>query len=123
MVRGHWINESMMLSGAVLAGLVALIGSQQPANGGVGAAPAPRVLSSASGTQGEARNGRFVILDPRTTFHVPADTKIIVSFQWVGTPGKHHLTGTWKGPGGVTSTSSFDYVAADRDLAATGRSQ
>jgi len=106
----------MMLSGAMLAGLVALIGPQQPPNGGVGVAPAPRVLSSASGTQGEARNGRFVILDPRTTFHVPADTKIIVSFQWVGTPGKHHLTGTWKGPGGVTSTSSFDYVAPDREF-------
>jgi hypothetical protein len=74
------------------------------------------VLSSASGTAGEARNGRFVILDPRTTFHVPADTKIIVSFQWVGTPGKHHLTGIWKGPGGVTSTSSFDYVAPDREF-------
>ena len=100
----------------VLATLLSVGTLQQPESGGVGVAAAPRVLSIASGTQGEARNGRFVILDPRTTFHVPPDAKVIVSFQWLGVPGKHHMTGTWKGPGDASTTSSFDYQAQDREF-------
>ncbi len=60
--------------------------------------------------------GGDVILDPKTTFHVPEDQKVIVSFQWLGAAGKHHMTGTWKGPGGTSSTSGFDYVAQDREF-------
>jgi hypothetical protein len=106
----------MMIEAVVLAALCSIADVQVPESGGVGVAAAPRVLSSASGTQGEVRNGRFVILDPRTTFHVPPDAKVIVSFQWLGLPGKHHMTGTWKGPGGMGSTSSFDYHAQDREF-------
>jgi hypothetical protein len=87
-----------------------------------GTAQAPvsslRVVSSASGSTGEVREGRYVILDPRTTFRVPGDTKVVVSFQWIGTPGKHHFQGIWRGPGDVSSSSGFDYVAATREFGA-----
>jgi len=86
-------------------------------------APAPtastiRMVSVASGTRGEERSGRFVLLDPRNTFKVPDDTQIIVSFEWLGTPGKHQLSGTWKGPGGLSVTSAFEYVAPGREFSA-----
>jgi hypothetical protein len=64
----------------------------------------PRVLSHESGTRGEERGGRYVILDPRTTFRVPPDTTILVAFQWLGTPGKHRLTGCGKLPTASNST-------------------
>jgi hypothetical protein len=104
----------------VLAGLA--LCPERAAQASQAAAPAPapavRVLSTASGTQGAAHNGQYVILDPRTTFRIPADTKVVVSFQWLGVPGKHQLAGAWKGPGGLSVNSAFEYVAQNREFSA-----
>lgn len=85
-----------------------------------GAAPSSpyRVLHSTSGTQGEIRNGRYVVLDPRTHFQVPRDTQIIVYFSWLGPPGAHKLSGTWRGPRDTSTTTEFDYTASDRQFGA-----
>jgi len=77
-----------------------------------------RVLSTTSGSQGEERAGRYVILDPRNTFQVPSDRQVVISFQWLGSPGKHQIAGTWKGPGGLSVGSQFEYVAAEREFSA-----
>jgi hypothetical protein len=81
-------------------------------------ASALRVLSTTSGSQGEERAGRYVILDPRNTFKVPSDNQVVVSFEWLGSPGKHQIAGTWKGPGGLSVSSQFEYVAASREFSA-----
>jgi hypothetical protein len=49
---------------ALLLSLVAS-SAQVPAESGGTSASSVRVLSVASGTKGEARGGRYVILDPR----------------------------------------------------------
>ncbi len=81
-------------------------------------APSVRTVSTASGSKGEVRNGKFVLFDPRTTFRLPEDTKVIVTFQWLGTTGKHHLQATWHGPGDTSSSSGFDYNAESREFGA-----
>ena len=100
----------------VLAGFA--LCPERSAQASQAAAPTVRVLSTASGTQGSTHNGRYVILDPRTTFRIPADTKVVVSFQRLGVPGKHQLAGAWKGPGGLSVNSAFDYVAQNREFSA-----
>lgn len=59
-----------------------------------------------------------MLFDPRTTFKLPDDTKVIVTFQWLGAPGKHHLTATWRGPRDTSSSSGFDYTAEAREFGA-----
>ena len=106
----------MMVALTLVVGSTLTSVSQLPVQQSTDAQPI-RVVSVTSGTQGEARNGRYFILDPRATFHVPEDQKIIVSFQWLGIPGKHQMTGTWKGPG-ISTTNGFDYVAQGREFGA-----
>ena len=77
-----------------------------------------RVVRSISGSRFEIKNGRLTVLDPRTSFRVPDDGKIIVYFEWLGPAGKHQLAGTWRGPANTSTTSSFEYVAKETSFSA-----
>lgn len=71
-----------------------------------------RVVRSISGSAGAQENGSYLIRDPRTTFHIPQDHRVIVYFEWEGPLGPHHFEGVWKSPdGNITSVSDFDYEA------------
>jgi hypothetical protein len=76
------------------------------------------VLKSTSGSKGEVRSGKYVILDPRTEFFVPEDTEIVISFEWLGRAGPHRLSGTWRGPRATSTTTEFDYTAVNREFGA-----
>ena len=77
-----------------------------------------RLLKSISGSKGEIKGGRYVVLDPRTAFRVPEDTTVVVYFEWLGPAGKHQLAGTWRGPSNTSTTSSFEYVAKESAFSA-----
>ncbi len=77
-----------------------------------------RLLKSVSGSRGEIKGGRYVVLDPRTSFRVPEDSTIVVYFEWLGPAGKHQLAGTWRGPANTSTTSAFEYVAKDSSFSA-----
>src|SRR5277367_4323388 len=81
--------------------------------GGVAAGKSKyRVLRSISGSAGAQENGRYIIRDPRTIFHIPQDHRVIVYFEWEGPLGPHRFEGVWKSPDGkITSVSDFDYEA------------
>ncbi|HTP68980.1 MAG TPA: serine protease [Dongiaceae bacterium] len=81
--------------------------------GGLAAAgPQVHVVRSVIGAKGEARNGTFVMTEPRTTFYVPDDREVIVYFEWEGAKGAHHCEGNVRGPNNEFATmSSFDYTA------------
>ncbi|MBL8141950.1 MAG: hypothetical protein JNM38_12605 [Acidobacteria bacterium] len=96
---------------------VARAAAQQPAPAQSGPA-APPIVSVMSGPSGETRDGRFYILAPRTRFRVPDDAAIVVYFEWAAKPGDYTLTGTWRGPGGVSSSNEFRHSIRDRRLAA-----
>lgn len=69
------------------------------------------MLSASSGTKGVEQDGRFIILDPRTTFHSGEDHKVIVEFEWEGPTGPHHFDGLWKDPSGkVVVASNYDFT-------------
>jgi len=71
-----------------------------------------RVVSSISGSKGKTQNNQFEMEDPRTVFHVPEDRQVIVSFQWEGPVGMHHLVGSWRNPDGkIVSSGELDYEA------------
>jgi hypothetical protein len=71
-----------------------------------------RVVRSISGSAGAQGNGSYIIRDPRTTFHIPQDHRVIVYFEWEGPLGPHRFEGVWKSPDGkITSVSDFDYDA------------
>src|SRR5258708_5277103 len=77
---------------AAVASLSPLLHAQTPSQGGgVAAVGAPtfQVLRSLAGTSGTESNGRFVMDDPRTTFHLGQDKKVIVYFEWSGPIGPH----------------------------------
>lgn len=40
-----------------------------------------RVVRSISGSAGAQENGSYIIRDPRTTFHIPQDHRVIVYFE------------------------------------------
>ncbi|MBI1750333.1 MAG: trypsin-like peptidase domain-containing protein [Acidobacteria bacterium] len=84
--------------------------------GGVQASGAKyRVLRAVSGSKGSQQGGRYVIEDPRTVFHVPADKQVIVYFEWEGPPGHHRFEGFWKNPEGKVSViSDFEYDSRER---------
>src|SRR5712692_2133081 len=74
--------------------------------------PRFRLLRSVSGSVGQESGGRFVIEDPRTVFQIPGDKQVIVSFEWQGPPGQHHIECSWKDPSGkVVITASLDQRA------------
>ena len=82
-------------------------------SGGAVGATEPRIhfIRSVSGSSGSEQNGRYIISDPRSTFYVPADKRVVVYFEWEGPVGPHHFEGYWKNPEGkvvVMSDFSFD---------------
>ena len=77
-----------------------------------------RLVRSISGSRGEIKDGRYRVLDPRTSFRVPEDTTVIVYFEWLGPVGKHQFAGTWRGPSNTSTTSTFEYVAKTSTLSA-----
>jgi len=81
--------------------------------------PQFRLVRSVSGSKGTPQGGRFAMEDPRSVFYVPADHQVIVYMEWEGLPGKHHLEGFWRSPGGKgVAMSDFDYDAKDRRFGA-----
>src|SRR5258706_9566744 len=84
-----------------------------------GAAPSGggsfRVVRSVPGSQGVLQSGRFLISDPRSVFHVPADKKVLVYFDWEGPTGEHQFEGYWKNPEGkVVVISDYKFTARER---------
>ena len=76
------------------------------------AEPKFRILRAVSGSRGEQKEGRYILHDPRTVFHIPHDRQVIVYFEWQGPVGKHRFEGIWKNPEGkVAVISDFEYEA------------
>jgi S1-C subfamily serine protease len=87
--------------------------------GGVSASgPKYSVVRSMAGTSGTESNGKLVIDDPQTTFHLGHDPKVIVYFEWKGPIGPHKFEGLWKNPEGrVVLVSDFQYAATTDQFA------
>jgi hypothetical protein len=76
------------------------------------------LVRSVLGSKGGEQAGRYVIEDPRTTFYLPADTRVIAYFEWDGPLGVHTMEATWKNPTGkVAATSDFKYEAKQKRFA------
>lgn len=74
-----------------------------------------RVVRSVAGSEGNEQQGRFVVSDPRSVFHVPADKRVIVYFDWEGPLGEHRFEGYWRNPEGkVVIISDFKFTARQR---------
>lgn len=68
-----------------------------------------RLISSVSGSKEVTRNSQETIEDPRTVFHVPEDSQVVVVFELAGPTGSHHLEGQWRNPEGkVVSVGQVD---------------
>ena len=95
--------------------------AQAPAQsaGGVSASgPKYTVVRSMAGTSGTESNGKLVIDDPQTIFHLGHDQKVIVYFEWKGPIGPHKFEGLWKNPEGrVVLVSDFQYAATTDEFA------
>jgi S1-C subfamily serine protease len=77
-----------------------------------------RVVSAVAGTIGVQRNGRFIIVDPRTVFHPSEDHTIIVKFEWEGPTGQHKFQGLWTDPSGkVRLLSELQFEALQKEFA------
>ncbi len=71
--------------------------------------PKIRLIRTISGSKTLEQGGQVVISDPRTTFYVPEDKKVMVYFEWELAPGKHHFEANWKNPQGkIVVNSEFD---------------
>lgn len=91
--------------------------SAQGGGGGQAVGSRFRVLRSMSGSSGTESNGRLIINDPRTTFYLGKDNKVIVYFEWEGPPGLHKFEGNWKNPEHrVVLVSDFQYVASGKQF-------
>ncbi len=104
----------------LLAALVIAAPAYGQSGGGVAGSQASfKVVRSVSGSRGSQQAGRYVIADPRTTFHIPADKQAIVYFDWDGPLGRHHFEGIWKGPDDkIAFTSNFDFEVKTRRFGA-----
>jgi S1-C subfamily serine protease len=77
-----------------------------------------RVVSAVAGTTGVQRNGRFIIIDPRTIFHPSEDHTIVVKFEWEGPTGPHKFQGLWTEPSGkVRLVSELQFEALQKEFA------
>lgn len=72
--------------------------------------PSPfRLISAVSGSKEVTKNAQEVIADPRTVFHVPEDSQVVVVFELEGPTGAHHLEGQWRNPeGNIVSVGQVD---------------
>lgn len=78
-----------------------------------------RVLKISAGPAGTEREGVFTLTEERSIFSRTTDREVIVFFQWEGSPGPHTLVARWRSPdGALSSSSTLDYVAADRRFGA-----
>jgi hypothetical protein len=59
-----------------------------------------RMVRAASGSTGKENGSQFLIQDPRSTFHIPQDQKVLIYFEWEGPLGQHHIQAVWKNPDG-----------------------
>ena len=71
------------------------------------AAPRFRVLQSVSGSQGKEVQGRYIVDDPRNSFHLGVDKQVVVFFEWQGPAGLHRMEGVWRDPRGEAALSSI----------------
>jgi len=67
----------------------------------VAAQSAVRLVRSTSGTKGSLQGSRYIVEDPRTTFHAGEDRQVVVYFEWEGAPRPHECKVTWKDPTGA----------------------
>lgn len=104
---------------AILAFFLAAPSASAQQAGGLSAGPSTlHLVRALVGAKGEARNGQFVMTEPRSTFYAPDDHEVIIYFEWEGPTGIHHCEGSVHGPGGELATmSSFDYTATQRRFA------
>ena len=74
--------------------------------------PSPfRVVKVEMGTKGVQQGKKFIVEDPCTVFHFPADKQVVIQFVWDGPPGTHQFKGTWKDSlGRVENISNFEYT-------------
>jgi hypothetical protein len=69
-----------------------------------------KLMRSVSGSKSAQTKAGFHINDPRSTFYLPEDTKVIVYMEWEGSPGKHNFEAYWRNPAGkVAVVSDFAY--------------
>lgn len=73
---------------------------QQNASGTQAVSSPFRVISASVGSKEALKDHEEVVLDPRTTFHLPEDHQVVVVFKVGGPGGMHHLVGSWRGPDG-----------------------
>ena len=102
--------------------------SSLAAQGGGAVAPANtpiyKLLRSASGSESTKSAGGFHINDPRSTFYLPADKKVIVYMEWEGPSGKHTFEAYWRNPEGrVTVVSDFKYEQSPQEKRYAGYMQ
>lgn len=90
--------------------LLGVAGAQT--GGAVAPHPSPyKLLRSVSGGKSaRTAGGAFHVSDPRSTFYLPEDTKVIVYMEWEGPSGKHTFEAYWRNPAGkATVISDFGY--------------
>jgi hypothetical protein len=74
-----------------------------------------RVVKVSAGPRGAEAGGDFRLEEERNAFSRTHDNQVIVYFKWESASGTHRLAATWRSPAGASSsTSAFDYTAADR---------
>jgi len=93
--------------------------SQAQAAGGVAVSgPKFRVIRALAGTEGVEKDGKLLLDNPQTVFHLGRDKKVMVYFEWQGPVGFHKFEGMWKNPDGrVVVISDFQYTASSTEFA------
>lgn len=92
-------------------------GMAQSQGGGAAAGQTFTVIRSLAGPSGVESNGRLIIDDPRTVFHLGQDHKVVVYFEWEGPVGPHKFEGLWKNTEGkVVLLSDFQYTAITKQF-------
>lgn len=85
---------------AAIATFTSRAWSQKQSDNGQGGSSPFHLVSSSVGSKQATVNHEEVVVDPRTEFHVPQDSQVVVVFKIAGPGGMHHLVGTWRGPDG-----------------------
>ena len=80
--------------------------------------PTFRLLAVTAGPSGTTVRGEYRLDEQRTVFNRLVDSQVVVYFQWDGAPGAYKLAGRWRGPSGLSTSSEFEYRAADRRFGA-----
>src|SRR5271155_3913056 len=107
------IKQTFLLASSILFFSIVCLGQDTKPAGGVQSQSSKyRLTKAVTGTKGSEQSGRFILDDPRSTFYIPQDKKIIAYFEWDGPIGIHTIEATWKRPSGkVGSVDEFKYDA------------